>query len=86
MLYAPALINRAIAAPMQPQAMQPGFERFMRSLTTFMLQRGTPWPEMRRLEVPGPGGPIETWIVSPANAGDGAKRDQVKQDAQVGCG
>lgn len=32
MLYAPALINRAFAAPMQPQAMQPGFERFMRSL------------------------------------------------------
>ncbi len=32
-------------------------------------RRGIPWPQMRRLEVPGPGGPIETWIVSPAGAG-----------------
>ena len=29
-----------------------------------------PWPAMRRVEVPGPGGPIETWIVSPADAAD----------------
>ncbi len=29
------------------------------------------WPEMRRTEAPGPGGPIETWIASPAGAGDG---------------
>jgi dipeptidyl aminopeptidase/acylaminoacyl peptidase len=34
-------------------------------------RRGIPWPEMRRVEAPGPGGPIETWIVSPAGAGDG---------------
>jgi dipeptidyl aminopeptidase/acylaminoacyl peptidase len=34
-------------------------------------RRGVPWPEMRRVEAPGPGGPIETWIVSPAGAGDG---------------
>jgi len=33
-------------------------------------RRGFPWPEMRRVEVPGPGGPIETWIVSPADAAD----------------
>ncbi len=33
-------------------------------------RRGIPWPEMRRVEAPGPGGPIETWIVSPAGAGD----------------
>jgi dipeptidyl aminopeptidase/acylaminoacyl peptidase len=31
-------------------------------------RRGFPWPEMRRIEVPGAGGPIETWIVSPADA------------------
>jgi dipeptidyl aminopeptidase/acylaminoacyl peptidase len=29
------------------------------------------WPEMRCVEAPGPGGPIETWIASPAGAGDG---------------
>ncbi len=28
------------------------------------------WPQMRVLEAPGPGGPIETWIASPADAGD----------------
>jgi dipeptidyl aminopeptidase/acylaminoacyl peptidase len=31
-----------------------------------------PMPEMRRLDVPGPGGPIETWIASPPDAGDKA--------------
>ena len=31
---------------------------------------GFDWPEMRELEVPGPGGPIHTWIASPAGAGD----------------
>jgi dipeptidyl aminopeptidase/acylaminoacyl peptidase len=29
-----------------------------------------PWPEMRELEAPGKGGPIHTWIASPAGAGD----------------
>ena len=28
------------------------------------------WPEMREVEVAGPGGPIHTWIASPADAGD----------------
>jgi dipeptidyl aminopeptidase/acylaminoacyl peptidase len=28
------------------------------------------WPEMRELEVPGAGGPIDTWVASPAGAGD----------------
>jgi dipeptidyl aminopeptidase/acylaminoacyl peptidase len=27
-----------------------------------------PWPTMTSLEVPGPGGPIETWVASPAEA------------------
>ena len=27
---------------------------------------------MRRLDAPGPGGPIETWVASPADAGDAA--------------
>lgn len=30
-----------------------------------------PWPEMREIEVPGAGGPIHTWIASPAGASDG---------------
>ena len=44
----------------------------VRRHTTFggAWRRGFPWPEMRRVEVPGPGGPIETWIVSPADAVD----------------
>jgi dipeptidyl aminopeptidase/acylaminoacyl peptidase len=31
---------------------------------------GLAWPEMRVVEAPGPGGPIETWIASPSGAGD----------------
>jgi len=31
-----------------------------------------PMPEIRRVDVPGPGGPIETWIASPPRAGDKA--------------
>jgi dipeptidyl aminopeptidase/acylaminoacyl peptidase len=33
---------------------------------------GLAWPEMQVVEAPGPGGPIETWIASPAGAGDAA--------------
>lgn len=29
-----------------------------------------PWPDMREIEIPGEGGPIHTWIASPADAGD----------------
>ena len=32
---------------------------------------GFEWPEMRLVEAPGPGGPIETWVASPSGAGDG---------------
>lgn len=31
---------------------------------------GVAWPQMRAVEAPGPGGPIETWIASPQGAGD----------------
>jgi dipeptidyl aminopeptidase/acylaminoacyl peptidase len=31
---------------------------------------GFVWPAMRSVMAPGPGGPIETWIASPADAGD----------------
>jgi dipeptidyl aminopeptidase/acylaminoacyl peptidase len=29
------------------------------------------WPEMRSYQAPGPGGPVETWVASPAGAGEG---------------
>ena len=29
-----------------------------------------PWPEMREIDAPGAGGPIHSWIASPAGAGD----------------
>ena len=32
--------------------------------------RGLAWPEMRLIEAPGPGGPIEAWVASPAGARD----------------
>lgn len=35
-------------------------------------QRRFVQPEMRRLDVPGPGGPIETWVASPPGSGDAA--------------
>lgn len=35
-------------------------------------QRRFVQPEMRRIEVPGPAGPIETWVASPPDAGDAA--------------
>jgi len=34
---------------------------------------GLRWPQMQRELVPGPGGPIETWIASPPGAGDTAR-------------
>jgi dipeptidyl aminopeptidase/acylaminoacyl peptidase len=33
-------------------------------------RRGLVVPEMRRLDAPGPGGPIECWLASPPGAGD----------------
>lgn len=33
-------------------------------------QAAYPMPAMRRVDAPGPGGPIETWIASPPDAGD----------------
>ncbi len=42
--------------------------------TTFgsAWQRSYVQPEMRRFDAPGAGGPIETWVASPAGAGDAA--------------
>jgi dipeptidyl aminopeptidase/acylaminoacyl peptidase len=52
----------------------PPDRRRFQTHTTF----GSAWqhrfmtPEMRRVEAPGPGGPIETWVASPPDAGDTA--------------
>jgi dipeptidyl aminopeptidase/acylaminoacyl peptidase len=35
-------------------------------------RRRVPWPEMRRVMVPGDGGPIEAWLASPAGVGGAA--------------
>ena len=47
-------------------------ERRFRTHTTVgsAWQRRFTQPRMERIEVPGPGGPIETWIASPPDAGD----------------
>ncbi|MCJ7709859.1 MAG: prolyl oligopeptidase family serine peptidase, partial [Chloroflexi bacterium] len=44
----------------------------LRPLTTMgsSWSNGLAWPEMRLVDAPGPGGTIETWIASPAGAGD----------------
>jgi dipeptidyl aminopeptidase/acylaminoacyl peptidase len=46
----------------------------LRAVTTMGTAwiRGLAWPSMRCVEAPGPGGPIETWIASPAGASDDA--------------
>jgi dipeptidyl aminopeptidase/acylaminoacyl peptidase len=43
-----------------------------RTTTGGSWRRGLAWPEMRHVLVPGAGGPIETWIVSPVDAGEAA--------------
>lgn len=45
-----------------------------RTLTTLgsAWQRGRLRPEVRRIEAPGPGGTVETWVVSPPGSGDAA--------------
>lgn len=52
----------------------PAPARSLRSRSTFgsAWQRAFVQPDMRRLEAPGPGGPIETWVASPPGAGDTA--------------
>jgi len=50
----------------------PPRQRRFRTHTTFgsAWQRRFTQPRMERIEVAGPGGPIETWIASPPEAGD----------------
>jgi dipeptidyl aminopeptidase/acylaminoacyl peptidase len=50
-----------------------GDDARLRPLTTLgsSWQRGLLSPEVRRLDAPGEGGPIETWVVSPPGAGEG---------------
>jgi dipeptidyl aminopeptidase/acylaminoacyl peptidase len=56
-----------------PELCLAGEDGTLRRLTTFgsAWTDGLAWPSMRVVEAPGPGGPIETWIASPAGAGDG---------------
>jgi dipeptidyl aminopeptidase/acylaminoacyl peptidase len=44
----------------------------LRAVTSFgsSWTSGLAWPSMRCVEAPGPGGPVETWIASPAGASD----------------
>ena len=51
---------------------EPPQNRRFRTHTTFgsAWQRRFAQPRMERIEVPGPGGPIETWIASPPDAGN----------------
>jgi dipeptidyl aminopeptidase/acylaminoacyl peptidase len=44
----------------------------LRALTTIgsAWTSGLAWPSMRCVEAPGPGGPVETWIASPAGTSD----------------
>ena len=50
----------------------PRSQRALRTHTTFgsAWQRRYAQPRMERIDVPGPGGPIETWIASPPDSGD----------------
>lgn len=52
----------------------PQRERVVRTRSTFgsAWQRRFVQPEMTRLDAPGHGGPIETWVASPPGAGDAA--------------
>ena len=58
---------------MSVELADPPTQRSFRTHTTFgsAWQRKFDQPRMERIEVPGPGGPIETWIASPAGSGDG---------------
>ncbi len=60
--------------PMELMTIAPGASASARPLTWTRegsaWRRGLPWPEMRRVVAPGPGGDIETWIASPHEAAD----------------
>ena len=56
-----------------PELYRVGPDGTLRALTVMggAWLDGVAWPDMRVLEAPGPGGPIEMWVASPAGAGDG---------------
>ncbi len=58
--------------PMELLVLDDGARPRLRARTSLggSWRRGTPWPAMRRVLSPGPGGPVETWVVSPADAGE----------------
>jgi dipeptidyl aminopeptidase/acylaminoacyl peptidase len=55
-----------------PELCEAGTDGVLRRRTTLgaAWTDGIAWPELRVVEAPGPGGAIETWIASPAGAGD----------------
>ncbi len=63
----------ATVGPRPPELCTPGPDGVLgpRTATGGAWLDGVAWPEMRSVEAPGPGGPIETWIASPAGAGNG---------------
>lgn len=67
------LAGRAMDVMTVDLSLAPGERRF-RHHSTFgsAWQRRLLQPEMRRIEAPGAGGPIETWVASPPGAGDAA--------------
>ena len=63
----------ATVGPRPPELLLVAEDGALRPLTTMGSSwiGGLAWPTMRRVEAPGPGGPVETWVASPAGAGDG---------------
>jgi dipeptidyl aminopeptidase/acylaminoacyl peptidase len=62
--------HRPMELVMVPSESRPGTPSVRTRLGSRWAQ-GLAWPSMRVLEAPGPGGPIETWVASPPDAGDG---------------
>ena len=64
-----------MTVPMDPPsgsegAPQPAGEPTIRTRLGSRWRERFAWPRMQVVQAPGPGGPIETWIASPADASD----------------
>ena len=60
------------ARPQELMTLEPDGALAVRTSIGSAWRRGHVVPEMRRLEAPGAGGPIECWLASPPDAGDAA--------------
>ena len=63
-----------LTAPVEPGA-NPGIGARRRSTFGSRWSRDLAWPSMQVVMAPGAGGPIETWIASPVDAGGGSGGD-----------